>query len=82
MITSINQLPPDLQEMCRLIQQRDDADIEDVLDQLNEAVTDLRSICSDEHGFDSFDESDFMQDHFGLEPDYFPSILGLVEEVK
>jgi hypothetical protein len=82
MITSINQLPPDLREMCRLIQQRDEADIEDVLTQLNDAVDELRSICSDEHGFDSFDESTFMQDHFGLEPDYFPSILDLVNTVK
>lgn len=82
MITSLRQLPPELREMCRLIQQRDEADIEDVLSQLNDAVDELRSICADERGFDSFDEGDFMQEHFGLEPDYFPSILDLVNTVK
>ena len=68
--------------MSRLIQRRDESDIEDVLVQLNDAVEELRDICADERGFDSFDEGDFMQDHFGLEPDYFPSVLDLVSTIK
>lgn len=77
MITNLKQLPPDLQEMCRLLQQRDDSNLDDVLDQLNNALDDLRTA-----DFDSFDESEFMQDHFGLEPDYFPSILDLSTNVS
>ncbi len=81
-ITTLNDLDPDLQELAEILRKRDGSSTEDLIEQFNNALTELDSIVNDPANLDGFDETDFMSEHFGIEPDYYDSLLWMLQRPR
>lgn len=72
-ITTLSDVPAALRPLVRIIARRDELAVADVwTDCVQPALTELDAALS---SGDYIDESEFMSEHFGLEPDYFITLL-------
>ncbi len=76
---TIQNIPTGLRALARVLMQRDGIDAFDAWhDVISPALDDLNArldAAVDDNADGFIDEADFMQEHFGLKPDYFMDIL-------
>ena len=73
---TITNIPAGLRGLARVLMRRDDIDAFDAWhDHIAPAIDDLEERLAAGDDGSTFDEADFMSEHFSLEPDYFIALL-------
>ncbi len=71
----LSPVPRDLWPLARILTQRDNIDAHDAWHNVIRPALDALDALLDDSDSGLVDESDFMSEHFSLEPDLFPLLL-------